>query len=203
MGEMVKLVVDLRNGTASIEAPSDVVATILEHLEVLLPKLGERATALPTDSAQKGPGGSGLGESGEESAQLAQEAEGARVKRRRSSPRSRGGRSEGFNRLLKEPCERGENYAKAIAAGDMSDRALLVLHLGSSHFGISGLSANEIAMVLLERFRQKAVRQSVQSALDRSVGKGLVHKEGPRYKLLAPGLSRVAELIEKVPVGPN
>lgn len=205
MAELVKLVFDLRNGTASIEAPSDVVATILERLEVLLPKLGEHALRAGNPAQLAGaviaPAEPQL--LGLDGRATAPEPGGARLKRRRApvKPGTRAAPPEGFDRVLHEPFDRSELYAQAIAAADVLNRALLVLHLAGVQFGVSSLTPKEIAMVLVERFRQKGVRQSVQSALDRAVQRGVVHKEGPRYKLLAPGVSRVTDLIDKVSIG--
>lgn len=77
------------------------------------------------------------------------------------------------------------------------ERALHILKIAHDEFGIDGLSANEIARVLTEKFRIRTTRQRVNQVLDsattlvdRASGAG---RRGARYRIMAPGERHLAK----------
>jgi len=95
---------------------------------------------------------------------------------------------EGINRT--EHPEVGE-------ASRVLERSLHILKIAKDDFGIDGLSANELARVLTEKFRIRTTRQRVNQVLDeasslvdRSSGSG---RRGARYRIMASGEKHLAE----------
>ncbi len=87
-------------------------------------------------------------------------------------------------------------HSEVGEAPKVLERALHILKISKDEFDIDGLSANEIATVLTEKFRLRTTRQRVNQVLDDA--SGLVDRvsrpgrQGAQYRIMDPGEKHLA-----------
>ncbi|MFN8150390.1 MAG: hypothetical protein U0R24_04590 [Solirubrobacterales bacterium] len=92
-------------------------------------------------------------------------------------------------------------HSEVSEAPKVLERALHILKIGKDEFEIDGMSANEIATVLTEKFRLRTTRQRVNQVLDEA--SGLVDRvprpgrQGAQYRIMHPGEKYLANPSEE------
>lgn len=136
---------------------------------------------------------------------MLQDEAGTRQPSRRTPSRERRGSKRSANRSEadhEDPAEvllQGIDRTKHPEVGEepkVLERALHVLKIAKDEFDIDGLSSNEIARLLTDKFRVRTTRQRVNQVLDsaatlvdRTSGSG---RRGARYRIMAPGEKHLA-----------